>query len=293
MIKWRGIRWSIHPLFVLIMVASAVTGYFAELITLFIIVLVHEMGHVLVARSLGWTVKEVKLLPFGGVAEVEEAGGASAKEDAIVAIAGPLQNVWMAAAAWGCGAFGIWDAEWAQYVMMANVIIGSFNLLPIHPLDGGKLMQSLLSYFLHYYQALLWTARISLTLSGAMTLSALLPVLLHGEGVQLNLFIIGVFLIASNWTYMRHVPFLFYRFLVQRERLARRLTELGREASPLIVQGGQSVLSVARRFNRERYHLVYVLEPAAKELRVLAEEAIVAGCLSGENPGRAVSELLR
>ena len=75
--------------------ASIVTGYFVELITLFAIVFVHELGHVAAARGFGWNVLEVKLLPFGGVAEVEEAGSLPSKEEAIVAIAGPLQNLWM------------------------------------------------------------------------------------------------------------------------------------------------------------------------------------------------------
>ena len=81
MIKWRGISFRLHPLFVLVMLASVVTGRFAELITLFAIVLWHELGHLFAALRYGWTVKEVKLLPFGGVLEVEDAGSIPAGPD--------------------------------------------------------------------------------------------------------------------------------------------------------------------------------------------------------------------
>ncbi|MDQ6418622.1 M50 family metallopeptidase [Paenibacillus sp. LHD-117] len=292
MIKWRGIAWSFHPLFVMVMLASAVTGYFTELIVLFLIVFVHELGHVFAARSFGWRIKEIKLLPFGGVAEVE-AGGANAREEALVAIAGPLQNVWMGLAAWGCGALGLWNDQWAVYVVQANLMIALFNLLPIHPLDGGKLVHALLSVFCDYYHTLLWSARLSLAFSAAMIGVAAAPLLLLSQdGIQLNLLVVGLFLLLSNWTYYRNVPYLFVRFLTHRQRAAAAALDRGKKATPIIVNGKQSILSVAKRFNRERYHLIYVMEPSGKDLRVLAEQQIVESCLSGKNPNRAVRELL-
>jgi len=267
------------------------TGYFAELFTLFLLVLVHELGHVIVALGFGWTVREVKLLPFGGVVEVEEAGGVPAKEEAIVAIAGPLQNVWMGLAAWICGQLGLWDLEWAEYVWKANLMIGLFNLLPIHPLDGGKLLQAALSYTVNYYKMLIWSARISLLFSVLMIVCSLLPLLVYKDGVQLNLLIVGLFLIMTNWTYYRNVPFLFFRFLMYRERVTLQALTRGHIASPIIVSGRQSIISVARLFRRERYHLIYMVEADSKEVKVLPEQKIVEGCLSESNPNRAVSEL--
>lgn len=276
----------------MVMLASALTGYFAELAVLFLIVFVHELGHVFAARGMGWRIREVKLLPFGGVAEVE-AGGASAREEALVAIAGPLQNVWMGLLAWSCGATGLWNESWADYVVQANLMIALFNLLPIHPLDGGKLMHALLSAFVDYYRTLLWSARISLAFSLVMIAGAAAPLWIGGnDGIQLNLLVVGLFLLFSNWTYYRNVPYLFVRFLTHRNRSVSGELDLAKKAAPIIVSGEQSILSVAKRFNRERYHLIYVLEKSGRELSVLAEGQIVESCLSGLNPNRAVRELL-
>ena len=107
MIKWQRIRFRLHPLFIIIMLASIATGRFLELATLFAIVLIHELGHIAAAHGCGWTIKEVQLLPFGGVVEVEEAGTLPAREEAWVAIAGPLQNMWLAAAGWAVGQLGM------------------------------------------------------------------------------------------------------------------------------------------------------------------------------------------
>lgn len=292
MIKWGGILWSIHPLFVMVMLASALTGYFMELLVLFVIVLVHELGHVAAAKGFGWRVKEVKLLPFGGVAEVEEAAGVSAKEDVIVALAGPLQNGWMALAAWGLGQLGLWHSEWASYVVEANLMIALFNLLPIHPLDGGKLLHALLGSICQYYKALLWTARLGMLCSCLMIAAAVIPFLLEESTVQLNLLVVGIFLFASNRAYSRNVPFLFLRFLTHRERMTNRAMEAGKKATHLVVNGSQSLMSVARLFKRESFHVVYVSERDGNSLKMLPENMIVRSCLSGLGPHRAVSELL-
>ncbi len=281
-----------HPLFVIIMLGSVLTGYFHELFTLFILVIVHELGHVVAARGFGWTVREVKLLPFGGVAEVEEAGVAPIREEIAVALAGPLQNVWMGFAAWCCGQLGLWEPGWAEYIWKANLMLGLFNLLPIYPLDGGKLLQATLSRSINYYRTLVWTVRMSLCFSIGMLIVAMLP-LLEGDGIQLNLMIVAAFLLVSNWTYSRNLPYVFYRFLLHRSHAAMNSLARGKTATPLIVDGTQSVLSVARLFYRGHYHLIYLVGAHGTGVQVLPEQAIVESCLSHANPGRAVSELFR
>ncbi|WP_042164740.1 M50 family metallopeptidase [Paenibacillus gorillae] len=292
MVKWLGIRWSFHPLFVLVMIASLATGFFSELLTLFLIVLVHEAGHVITARAFGWTVREVKLLPFGGVVEVDEASGLPAGQEAMVAIAGPLQNLWIGLAAWGCGQLGWWDAEWAAYVWKANMMIGLFNLLPIYPLDGGKLLQAAFSYGFNYFTMMKWTARISIALSAMMIIFSILIAFRPNEGVQLNLLAIGIFLLLTNWTYYRNIPYLFVRFLMHRDRVAARAAARGAYARPLFVSGKQPIGSVMRLLWREQYHLVYVMEPGGQGARVVPEERLIDRYLTERDPHRAVMELI-
>ncbi len=280
-------------MFVILMAGAAITGLFAELFTLFLLVLAHEIGHVLAARYFGWTVREVKLLPFGGVAEVEEAGAVPAREEALVAIAGPLQNVWLGLLALGLGEWGVWDRGWAEYVWQANALIGAFNLLPIHPLDGGKIMQAALSYTMNYYKVMQWTMRISLGGSIVVLGAAIAPVVFFEMSPQLNLLIIGCFLLISNLQYAKHIPFLFLRFLIYREKAAAKALESGSAARPLLVNGSQSILSVARLFKREEYHLIYLLDPTNSQMNVIPEQRVVEDCLQGGNPYRAVSELFK
>ena len=72
------------------MLLSVLTGQFLELLTLFTIVLIHELGHVCAALVTGVTVKSVQLLPFGGVAVMEDHGKLTATRETGIALAGPL-----------------------------------------------------------------------------------------------------------------------------------------------------------------------------------------------------------
>lgn len=142
-----------HPLFWVIIVIGIFTARFKELLLLFCIVLVHELGHAFAAAYYNWRIKQIQLLPFGGVVEMEEHGNKSLKEELIVVMAGPIQHIWMIAVA-----YILYKAGWViddlyHFFVWNNVIILGFNLLPIWPLDGGKVLFNVLSYRFPYLQA--------------------------------------------------------------------------------------------------------------------------------------------
>lgn len=273
----------LHPLFVLVMIASIATGRFSEIATLFVIVLWHELGHLLAALHFGWTVKEIKLLPFGGVVEVEEAGTLPAKEEVWVAMAGPTQNALLAGIALLLGHLGWVDHVWVDSFVRANVLIGLFNLLPILPLDGGRILQAWISLQAPYHRTLMWSAKISLAFSALIILASIYP-LWNGGLLQLNLLTVGLFLCASNWTYFRNVPFVFLRFLVHRSERAEKHIDRGKLSQPIVIAENRPLAQILKLFMKEQYHLVYVMK-RGKIANVVPEKTIIDGFL-----GRLPSE---
>lgn len=269
----------------MVMIASIATGRFTELLTLFAIVLWHEMGHLVAALRFGWTVREVKLLPFGGVVEVEEAGSVPAREEAWVAIAGPAQNALLAGIAFALGHFGWIDKGWSDDFVRANALIGFFNLLPILPLDGGRILQAWISLRLPYHRTLLWCAKISLAFSSLLVVASVCP-LFYGGLLQLNLLAVGIFLVASNWTYMRNVPFVFLRFLVHRSERAHKMIDQGKLSQPIVIEDNRPLSYILRLLRKEQYHLVYVMK-RGKIANVVPEKTIIDGFLGGLTSGNA------
>ncbi len=116
----------------------------AEYLALFGIVLMHEFGHALACRSVGGTADRIMLWPFGGVAFVRPPPRPGAVLWSIAA--GPLVNVVLLAPLWPF-LFGRPTSDLTaalHNVAWLNVILLVFNLLPIYPLDGGQILQSLL-----------------------------------------------------------------------------------------------------------------------------------------------------
>ncbi|HVG97121.1 MAG TPA: site-2 protease family protein [Chloroflexota bacterium] len=157
-----GIRIAVHYtwLFVFLLVTGSLAGgYFplayrgwapasywaagvAAALVLFASVLVHELGHSLVALRRGVAVESITLFIFGGVSALEEeASGAG--DEFLIAVAGPLTSYALAGGFWGVRGALPPDSPAgavAGYAATLNLILGTFNLLPGFPLDGGRVL---------------------------------------------------------------------------------------------------------------------------------------------------------
>jgi Zn-dependent protease/CBS domain-containing protein len=119
---------------------------FAFVLLLYASVFLHELGHVVVARSLGMQVRRVVLQFLGGASEVVEENPGHPARDFMVAMAGPLCSVFLA----GIGAaiapaFDTRTVPWlfAEGFAWVNALVAAFNLLPGFPLDGGRVLLSI------------------------------------------------------------------------------------------------------------------------------------------------------
>ncbi len=123
------------------------------IVLIFACVVLHEFGHILVARRFGIKTPEVTLLPIGGVASMQSLPEKPSQELA-VAIAGPLVNFAIAIVLLALIG-GINSADFAQLddprvsllarLAAANVFLAVFNLVPAFPMDGGRVLRALLA----------------------------------------------------------------------------------------------------------------------------------------------------
>ncbi len=126
----------------------------AFIVLIFVCVVLHEFGHVLMARRFGARTRDVTLFPIGGVANMERVPEKPAQE-LLVALAGPAVNLIIAIGimlALGATLTGedfsrIDDAgtSLALRLAAANLVLMSFNLLPAFPMDGGRVLRALLA----------------------------------------------------------------------------------------------------------------------------------------------------
>jgi stage IV sporulation protein FB len=205
LVKIGGIDIKMHITFPLILVYAAVQfgflsqsgfsvsgalfGVVATLI-LFICVLIHELSHSLTAQRMGFPVREIVLLPLGGVAQIERMPEQPAQEF-IMAVVGPLSNIVIAGilvlAALplqmnvGQGLLDLvtnptrlgW-ADLLPYLIVTNLTLAVFNLIPAFPMDGGRVLRALLSTFMPASNATALAVGIGQALAWLLGLSGLL-----------------------------------------------------------------------------------------------------------------------
>ena len=168
-----GTAVRIHVTFVLFLVWIFAANYFTAgssaawssvvfMILLFLCVLAHEFGHVFTARAFGVATPDVTLLPIGGVARLERIPEEPGQEF-LIAIAGPLVNVAIALlllvfAGADLSANKLAAVESAQVSMIdrlasVNLFLAVFNLIPAFPMDGGRILRSLLAIKLGFTRA--------------------------------------------------------------------------------------------------------------------------------------------
>lgn len=111
-------------------------------------VIFHELWHSIIARKYGLRIKEIRLFFLGGGAHMEEEPK-SAKVEFFMAIAGPLSSIFLAcvfgslAYLFAAEGWEPWDIV-LRYMKSINIIIAVFNMMPAFPMDGGRVLRSIL-----------------------------------------------------------------------------------------------------------------------------------------------------
>ena len=149
----------------------AFAGPFVSIVynfALFFVVL-HEYGHCFAALKCNMKAQDVYILPIGGVANITFECH-DPKKEIIVALAGPLVNVLLIVI---ISPFLLLNNQAPTIFILINCMILAYNLLPIHPLDGGRVLRATLSLFLDYASATWWAVRIGQTLGVFVILTAI------------------------------------------------------------------------------------------------------------------------
>lgn len=185
---------KIHPLFYFVAGVCILTGFFKYFIFLFIIILIHELGHILTSLFFDWNIKKIAILPFGGITIFEDKINRSMIEEFLIAIMGPIFQLFL---------FFVKN----KLFFNINLFILLFNLIPIFPLDGSKILNVGLNYLFPFKKSHIISIIISLI---SITTIILL--------LKFNLILITIFLflILKTFKEIKYHSYLFNKFLFER-----------------------------------------------------------------------------
>jgi len=225
-----GIQLAVHVSFLLLLAYFGYTGWqeggaagaswsLLLIILFFACVVLHELGHSLTAMRYGVRVPRILLMPIGGMAELDRIPRKPSAE-LLITVAGPAVNFVIA----GLLLPLVWSDLWSSEALppygvanlllnltAANAVMGVFNLLPVFPMDGGRILRALLATKFPYLRATYWAA----------TIGKILAILLAGAAA----FFYSNYLLSALFVFIYFAGDGEYRQLLLREQEAAHWAE--------------------------------------------------------------------
>lgn len=188
-----------HPIFFLCTMIALMTGFFKPYLFLFYLFFCHECGHIITACYYRWNIKKIIVLPFGGLTIFEEQLNRPIKEEFVITIMGPIFQI--------IAYHIITLVFYKPYFLILHLSFLCFNLIPIYPLDGSKLLLLFLEKLFPIYQS--YQSLLLISCFFAILLFLYMP-------QNLILLCMLLFLLKKVWEEYRKLPFTFDKFLLER-----------------------------------------------------------------------------
>ncbi|HWA16804.1 MAG TPA: site-2 protease family protein [Gemmatimonadales bacterium] len=255
------------------------------LLLLFTCILLHEFGHILMARRYGIRTPDVILLPIGGVARLERMPE-EPRQELFIALAGPLVTMAIAGGLYAWLHFTGGEPGWpweasadptiSQALLYANTMLLLFNLVPAFPLDGGRVLRALLSMRMPHVRATHIAARIGQT---AAVLGGVYA-LYQGEFLWA---LIALFIFSTAATEARAVAL--------REAVrARRIEEVMNTSLAALAEEA-TIGQVLPVLTREGQGIFPVLDLDRRVIGSLTREGIIRG-MADRGPATPIRDLI-
>lgn len=286
--RFLGVDLYINPFFVALLALFFVAGVLGRGLIAFGVVLVHELTHAVVARRLGVTLKEVELLPFGGVARMGNELTVDPVREIYIALAGPASNIVMFALGIGLKNYGLWHADLGPFFLQCNLLVAGFNLLPALPLDGGRVYRAYLAGRVGIKHATYQAARLGQIFAICIVIVGILGIWTGCCGLDIP--ITALFLIFAATRERSTAPYLFMQLIMHKHEEMNRQGIL--PVTQLVAMENISLDQVIRPFVPRRFHLVTVLDSQWQYKGTVTETAII-DALMHRGPNVLVGELIK
>jgi len=283
-----GVDIIINKLLIVLLVIASFYGYLETLSLLFFIIFVHDFCHTLAARVFNLKVKEIELMPFGGVARIESLFGLNPGAEIFIAAAGPLSNIIMSMiAVFLHSYYNVQISNFSLFVEY-NLMLAGFNLLPALPLDGGRMLRAILSKAVGIKKGTLIAVNMGKALAIIISLWGI-------YGIYRGVFNPTAFTISAFMMYSAIKEQRFATYIFLRDITYKKDSLLKKGAMPirqLAVRASSPLKEIIDKFNPNRYHIIIVLEDKLRVIGNISESELVNGLIE-YGSGIRIGKLLK
>lgn len=277
-VNTRGLSIRVHPTFLLVLLAYGALGLITQALLIFALVIGHELAHLLTAKAYGFRVVGLELFPFGGAAYCDDLFEGRKIEESIMALAGPVFNLVLLFAAQSLRWLGYWNGPSGEDFVRINFWLAAFNLLPILPLDGGRVARALFSDAFGFVRTTKVFARLGQVFGGFLVIAGL--TLLGKEnsvGSLITFLILALFFLLSGKKEMESARIVFLRQLTRKKE---ELLHKGLMKSKVLTAYAETPLvRIVEELTPDRYALIHLPGKDFQTEKMLTETQVVEGML--------------
>jgi stage IV sporulation protein FB len=270
-----GLDIRISPWAMVLTALSIYTGHLDKAVIILSSVFFHEAAHLAAARIMGFRIKELELFPLGGVARIEGLFQLSPAREIIISAAGPFLNIFIAVLAYYISMNGIIGQNSADFVIAANVVIALFNLLPVLPMDGGRILRAVLCCRWNMVRATGFVTGL-----GRVTTAAMLAYAFYNRLDNvffISMAIASVFLFFAAGNERKMAPSL---MIGQAHTKKRDIFNKGMLRSrSLAVACNTNLKNVIENLLPGYYHIVFVIGQDGEVIGRISEDELVRGAM--------------
>jgi stage IV sporulation protein FB len=271
-IRYRNVYIGVNLLVPLAFALSFISGVARLYLSTMLSLSIHETGHIIVALWLGKTVSEIKVLPYGFSASLNEKTHSFAESLAVYSGGPAISILLFAVLKLGAASVRHWQIAYAANI---NLLIAVINMLPVMPLDGGKLLREFLGITLGMNSAVRLMRLITLA-GAAAAAAASVAAAAYGQ-FNPGLWAAVLFIITSSRKEITEGRVMSLKnILYRRLRLERKGVYPVRHLAALpAVKLGE----IINKMDYDRFHIVYALDSDTVLKGEYTEQQIIDGAL--------------
>ena len=271
----------IHPATYIFILILVLTGFWTVIVPYLLSVVLHELGHAVVAKKLGYKLNKIYLLPYGACLSFDEFAFEPTDEIKI-ALAGPTTNIFLIIVClclwWLFPSCYIWTYSF----VVSNFSIAIFNLLPAFPLDGGRVLVGFMSIKNKRKRAYKIATIFNIVFASALFALFLISFFI---GINFSYGLLAIFLIFGiiDGKFQGKYSPLLYEFSSNKKDV--------KSIKDIYVSVDTPIYKILAEFNKHKFNIVYFTLPNGK-LKMIDENFMEKVFISN-SPQKSLKECLK
>ncbi len=247
-----------------------IIGLDIKFIICFFFIALHEISHLVVVKLMHIKTGEFKLHCLGATLEIKDYNNLPLKEQIIICLAGPVFNILMSIIFFILSYF--LKDDLLLMIVEVNLVLAIFNIMPIYPLDGFKLLEALFSLKLSYVNANKVCNSISYTVNISLIIISMF-FLAHKNISGVFIIIICFFSIFKTFKDRKNIMYAVMDNLFKKQNLIIRKKYM--KTKSISIYWDESVVSLLKILEKDRFHIFYVLDENMRLIYILREDEFI------------------